>query len=43
MAKNQKRPIDERGIYKDGTQKNEDDRNKLDAPSEKKKRINECI
>ncbi len=38
MAKKEKRPVDDRGIYKDGTQKNEDDRSKLEAPSEKKKR-----
>jgi hypothetical protein len=45
MAKNQKRPVDAGGIYKDGTQKNQDDRMKLDdsldspkTPSSAKKR-----
>jgi hypothetical protein len=40
MAKNQKQPMDQNGTYKDGTQKTEDGRK---APSEKKKKINECI
>lgn len=51
MAKEKKRPMDQSGIYKDGTQKNQDDRMKLDdtldspksPPSQKKKKINESI
>lgn len=30
MSKKEKRPVDAGGIYKDGTQKNQDDRMKLD-------------
>ncbi len=43
MAKEKKRPMDQGGIYKDGTQKNNDDRAKIDAPDEKKKKINKSI
>ena len=45
MAKEKKRPMDQGGIYKDGAQKNNDDRAKIDAdaPSEKKKKINKSI
>ena len=51
MAKKQNRPVDASGINKDGTQKNQDDRMKLDEtlnspkspPSQKKKKVNECI
>ena len=50
MAKKQNRPVDASGINKDGTQKNQDDRMKLDEtlnspkspPSQKKKKVNEC-
>ncbi|MFA7077582.1 MAG: hypothetical protein WC147_04095 [Syntrophomonas sp.] len=39
MAKNQKqRPVDDRGIYKDGAQKNQDDKNELIFTNEKKKK-----
>jgi hypothetical protein len=43
MAKEKKRPVDSGGIYKDGTQKNNDDRAKIDGPSETKKKINKSI
>jgi hypothetical protein len=43
MAKEKKRPVDSGGIYKDGAQKNNDDRAKIDAPSKQKKKTNEAI
>ena len=37
MAKNQKQPIDERGIYKDGTQRLQEDHDKMTNPESSKK------
>jgi len=37
MAKEQKRPMDQGGLYKDGTQKLQDDRRKIDSTDSTKK------
>ena len=37
MAKDQKRPVDQSGIYKDGAQKADDDRKEMKSPEKKTK------